>query len=296
MGKGINQQSTKVVHTFNRAGMRMQQPEMIASQFGSMGELQNVMAAEASVVKLTVGVANNSSYIVMADAWRQVQSLPLYRHKVKAAFRKAMDEWHEYEHRLLYARQNRFFHVNDMTEAVRKKYGDISDRDYYDYWCGCGVEGYNKTKPMIDSLCYKYRKSLERHNVPGAKAIAAALTAMACLKTSVTILDVILERVHQHTGIIVPQLMTIFGSFSLAPVRDAWERALRLMIPDVMEFDLDEDDSRNIELGLEQLAFAWTDVDMQLSAVVSGTESYEDVFRTKGEWKKAMREIAELRG
>ena len=60
-------------------------------------------------------------------------------------------------------------------------------------------------------------------------------------------------------------------------------------------YDLDDIESRNIEMGLRQLCEGWIDTNTIFGSTMAAVEEYGEVFRTKGEQKKAMREIAEVK-
>ena len=80
----------------------------------------------ASVVKLVCGVANNATWLVMLDAHDQIKKHPRYRHEVKRHYKMALDLFRKQERSLLYASQNRLFHVADLTPDARKQYGNIT--------------------------------------------------------------------------------------------------------------------------------------------------------------------------
>jgi hypothetical protein len=44
------------------------------------------------------------------------------------------------------------FHLDDLEPSVRRKYGDITDREYYDFWASTGSQAYQQSKPLITSL------------------------------------------------------------------------------------------------------------------------------------------------
>ena len=65
--------------------------------------------------------------------------------------------------------------------------------------------------------------------------------------------------------------------------------------PQATQYPLDTLEERNIALGIEQLQDAWVDTSEHLTATAKTMLNYEEVFRTKGEMKKAIREIEDLR-
>ena len=51
----------------------------------------------------------------------------------------------------------------------------------------------------------------------------------------------------------------------------------------------------NIQNGLMQLTETWSNPQLMYDSMSSGVEDYDDIFRTKGYMKKALRNLAEHR-
>ena len=277
---------------------------------GQYNELTRKMANAAGVVKLICGVANNAAWQVVLHALTQINGNqidpkdpegnrhlpphPRYRHEVKRAFKLAIEAWNEYERRLVHATENRLFHMADMSEKVRKTYGDITDRQYYDFWASVGGPAYQKTRPLITSLWNKHRLSLLNHGVKDADKVAWVITAQAALELAEQLYEkAICECID---GYKLPERMVrgVFGQFSLKKVSERWRRALMLLAPET-EFELESTEKRNIEMGLTQLCEAWLDPTLLYNSTMESVEDYDEIFRTRGYQKKALREIAEVR-
>lgn len=112
-------------------------------------DLAQRMAKASGIVKLICGVGNNAAWLVVLDGYDHARKCKAYKHEVKRAFKMAIEEWHHYEARLVYAKENRMFHLDDLGEKARKTFGDISDREYYDFWSSVGGPAYEKTRPLI---------------------------------------------------------------------------------------------------------------------------------------------------
>lgn len=116
------------------------------------------LGCAAAVVKLVCGVGNNAAWVVMMEGYDHAQRCKCIRRGVKGGhmvgwyFKRAINNFNDYERHLLRAQENRMFHMADMSEDVRRKYGDISDDEYYEFWKGVGAIAYGKTKPMVTSL------------------------------------------------------------------------------------------------------------------------------------------------
>lgn len=65
---------------------------------------------------------------------------------------------------------------------------------------------------------------------------------------------------------------------------------MTLIVPN---FPLDEVEDKNLRMSVEQLYEIIADIPEMYEGIGKSTEDYQEVFRTKGEWKKAMREIEE---
>lgn len=249
----------------------------------------------SSQMKLATGIVNNAAWCVCLEAHDHVKAHRNYRHLVKHTYKKALKELSDYERKLIHATKNRMFCVNDMSAETRKIYGIISDREYYEFWAGTGAAAYRDTRPLVTSLVNKYRLSLTSHGIQQADILAWGMAAMACLKLAQQIYDVTMKVIVETYGFPLMFVKEIFGQFSLERVSDCWMTALALTEPACAGLALNPMEERNIELGILQLQEAWGDTSEHLSSVVNTIRDFDDVFRTKGEMKKAIREIEELK-
>jgi len=267
----------------------------------SNDELQKAVGNAAAVTKLVTGVGNNAAWIVMLEGYDAARRCRSYRRSLKGGhtvgwyFKRAVNLFHEYERNLLKAQTNRMFHLADMNEEVRRKYGDISDDEYYEFWKGVGGVAYAKTKPMITSLWNKYRLSLQSHDIRDSEHIAWVMTAQAALDLAGAMYESAMKECE--TGYRLPRfvLNQVFGQFSLREVSKAWMQALILLTPETEPLKLDPIEERNIDLGLQQLMEAWMEPELLYSSTSEAVEDYEEIFATKGFKKKVLREIAEIK-
>lgn len=259
----------------------------------SVDEIAHLLGSVAGSVKLVCGVASNTAICGMLDAHDKIRQHPRYRHAVKAAYKDAIKTWHAYESALLHATENRFFHVDDMTPGTRKIYGNITDADYFEFWRSTGDLVYAKTYPLVTSLVNKYRLSLLHHGIAHPELTAWPLTAMVCLHIAQRAYHAVVEDAVANTPLPRWLVERTFKSFDLKPLCDSWDKAVQLT--DQTHYVLDKSEDRNIELGMEQLAQAWANPDNIFDSVQASIPEYAEIFRTKGEMKKALREIAETR-
>lgn len=259
------------------------------------------------MVKVVMGVANGCALNIMMDCYTEISGKainpktgdfkpahPKFRHHVKAAYKHAIDEYHDYERGLVYATTNRFFHVADLSPKYRKIYGDITDSQFFEFWKGTSARAYQVSRPLVTSLWNKYRLSLLNHSVPNAEQLAWACVGQAVLTLACDIYETALKDAHSVCTILQEhQIRSLFSGFSLRRVREAWTKALRLT--EDISYELEETEDKNIEFGIMQLVNTWSNPDYIYDSVSETLPEYEEIFRTKGEMKKALRNIEEVR-
>ena len=252
------------------------------------------MAAAAGLVKFICGVANNAAWLVALEALDHARRCRDYRGNVKYRFKQSVAAYHDYERNLIHNKNNRMFCVADMTPDIRKKYGNITDREYYDFWTATGAQAYAKTKPMITSLWNKYRLSLQSHNVKESEHLAWVMTATAALELAVNLYKRAIKDIVESYKLPRHLVEYVFSQFSLEPVKKRWNDAMLSLSPHV-DYTISGMEERNIVHGLEQLQEAWTDTSVLYDSASETVAEYEEVFRTPGEQKKVMREIANIK-
>ena len=276
-------------------------------------ELERQVSQCSGFVKMMCGVANNCAIQIVnmcrsyiedirdEDSYKERPKCPHpgYKHKAKSLFRQFFQEWHTMESALLYPPngETRFFHVADMPEDARKKYGEMTDAQYFEFWKGTGALAYQKSLPLVTSLQNKFRLSLERHGVKHAQQTAWAMTADAVLQLACETFDREIRWCHGALQYLELSFVeNLWKVFSPKRPAETWRKAMLLMSPDCDGYKLDSDEERNIALGLEQLRELWVSSDLPFDATIRAVEDYdEDIFRTRGEAKKSMRQLAEMR-
>ena len=264
-------------------------------------EIVKAVSNAAAIFKLVCGVGNNAAWLVMMDGYDHAKRCKAFRrslrggHMVGWYFKKAVNDFKDYERQLLTTGKNRMFHVADMTEDVRRKYGDISDAQYYEFWKGVGGVAYAKTRPHITSLWNKYRVSLIKHDVKDAEHVAWVMTAQAAIDLSLAMYESAMKECETGMNLHRKLLDGIFGQFSLKTISKDWMRAMMLLAPETDKYQLDSTEERNIDLGLQQLMEAWLDPELLYSSASGAVDDYEEIFATKGFVKKVQREIADVR-
>lgn len=260
----------------------------------SMEDFANSVSYAAAYVKTIVGIGNNAAWAATLEALDHLRQHPNFRHMVKREFNFAIVEFKAYEQRLIHTTNNRLFHVTDMAPEYRKRYGDITDREYYEYWAASGTTAYYREHQWVTSLWNKFRLSLIAHHVPNEDIVAWGMTADACLKTALSIYENSLLVAERENGVPMTVLRAIFGSLSIASVERRWDRAMMMLEPLTAGYELTPTEQKNIQNGVDQLSDAWSSCATLRQSLAETTEAYEEVFRTKGEMKKALRVIGEI--
>lgn len=245
----------------------------------------------AAFVKQSAGVWNNVAQAEMFESYHAVRATPLFKHQVKKAFNDAMNAYAAYEKRLLNPTWLRFFCVKDMPPEVRKKYGDISDRDYYEFWQNLGWSVREQHKSFITALENKFFLALDNHNVKYARVCASCLVSERLLMIAT----------QNHKGLITDSLRALgyrsdlvermCQDFYMKDILDKWSKACSMILP--KNGVLTEIELRNINNGIDDLQKILGSTDNMFDGLKKSIADYEDVFRTKGECKKALREAVE---
>ncbi len=125
----------------------------------TVAEVERDIAQCSGFVKMMCGVANNCAYYVMMDALDHIRKHPRYADKnIKRLFEgkpnSALDFYKRYRNRLRWPMGDdiRFFHIADLTEEARRKYGaPITDEQYFEFWEATGGAGLRQ-EPTVDHV------------------------------------------------------------------------------------------------------------------------------------------------
>ena len=201
-------------------------------------EIVKAVGNAAAIFKLVCGVGNNSAWVVMMEGYDHARRCKAFRKSLKGGhnvgwyFKRAVNDFNTYERNLLTTQTNRMFHVADMSDNVRRKYGNISDAEYYEFWKGVGGVAYAKTKPLITSLVNKYRVSLVQHDVKDAEHVAWVMTAQAALDLSLALFESAAKECEVGLKLHRKVIDEVFSQFSLKTISKDWMRALMLLAPE----------------------------------------------------------------
>lgn len=268
----------------------------------TLGDLAHKLSAASGLMKELMGVANNAAWNVCLDAKDQIKTLPNWKQRVKGG--KTIEEYFNlvtkefedvYEHQLINS-VNGFFDLQGMPDDVKNLYGDITNREYYDFWCAIGGSTHNRTRFLVTSLCNKYRLALVHGDIKDAEVKAWGMTGIAVLTAAVNIYEMSLDMIHDEFKIPRKALELNFHLFSLRDVKKRWESAVRAAMPEAIAVELSETDDKNIDIGLTQLYQAWTNgpsiySDMEKTLKACG----DDVMKSRKCVREAIKEVEKLR-
>lgn len=261
-----------------------------------------------SLVKVVCGVANNASWMACLEAYDKAKTHPRFRKRtvdgrsVKWMFKRVIEAHKEYERNLLYGGPPYFFRLSDLPAHSRKYFGDISDSDYFDMWTAVGAKAYENTRPFVTCLANKFKLSLEKHGVEHPDICAWVITATTCLKIALRVYTsamknvgkVIDECTHDAYSVTENELNKIFKPFSLGTVYKLWVDAEFALDP-CIEINIDDPtEMKNLTTGIQQIEEQWMDYGTMYGSMADVFEQYDDVWRTPGEQKKAIKGVMEM--
>ena len=274
-------------------GLRKAELERMALAADQLGKT-------VGLVKLICGICNNAAYMLTLEAWDKIRPIDLRRrvkggNNLKWEFKQALKGFKDYERRLLFTSTDRFFHVADMPAETRKKYGNLTDRAYFEMWTGLGAEAYQNNRDMVTCLVNKYRILFEHHGVGDPLAKALGMTALDALMLARHGFECAMTTAKQNVTAVKPQVVErVFSAFDIGGVGRLWFRAMKDLDGDALEVAIDGKKDRNILLSLQQLEEVWLSDHAIGDAMRSTVTGYDDVWRTKGEMKKVLGEVADF--
>lgn len=264
--------------------------------YKTVRDVEHAVALASGVVKIVVGVANGVAMISVGNSLDRVKKSRYFRHRIKSAWREVEKVRMQYRSALIYppAGEMRFFHVDDMPENTRRRYGNISDADYFEFWECTGEQCYAENEAFISSLANKYRKSFLSHGVPDAELKGHLASTAALLNISITAFKWSVKDVAAAYGLPEKWLYDIYKPFCLQPVFDKWTNALDLTSPETDNYDLDEIEERDIAYGIDTLEIRIINPKKIFESIGFTAGQFGDLYATKGQMKKTQREIAEM--
>lgn len=282
----------------------------------TLRELERTLAKCAGYVKMMCGVSVNCAVTITKNAFDRISDLrseedyerdpwhphPGYKGYAKSLFKQFDRELYTYFSSLLVPPlgEPRFFEIGDLPEKSRNIYKthSITNREYFEFWRATGVLPFQKSRPLIGSLHNKFRLSLQSHGVPCPELTAWALVGASVLELAQETWQRAMRSVHEACDglLTVEEVETVYRLFSPQRMSQAWQAAIKVLSPEADAYKLGELETRNIALGLNQLRELWISANMPFDATIAAVEDYsEDIFASRGQAKRAIRELMEMR-
>lgn len=271
--------------------MRMIDPIRNPKGFTTKEEWERNIVSSTALVKSVLGVCNNATFLYVVEALEALQGHPRYKGRVRHLFENARKEFKRYEGNLLYADKNRFFHVDDMPEHVRKMYGeDFTDRDFFEYWQGLGGAAYMKTRTLITRLANVYKNSFVRNRIEQPEIMASALAADSLFGVCESLFKYSVKEASHQFGLPHDWCLKVFRPFSLKQVSETWRFALLTLEPSIAEKLTTDLEEKNIEHGILDLVDAWSDPTILYDSMSNATDDFAELFRNKKEFRNVKAE------
>lgn len=262
-------------------------------------DLAKIAGAMTGLIKTTCGVANNAAWMVCLEALGKVRQHPRYKKRaadgmsIKKRFKDVVEAYHKYERNLLYGGPPYFFRLQDLPPDKRKSFGNITDSEYFDMWTAIGGQAYSRTRPFVTSLVNKFRLSLESHGIKDADIVAWIITATTCQKIAVRVYGSALRSAGNMAGIATSKLNKIYRVFNMRLICELWMKA-ELAIEPATDYDLEGLELKNIQLGITQLEEQWMNTRTLYGSAADIFKEYDDLWRTPGEQKKAIKGLLDM--
>lgn len=264
-------------------------------------ELASIFMKCSAYVKYVIGIANNAAWAACLDSIEHIRSHPYYRCQRKGGttaqreFRRCFDALKEYERNLIYTEHNRFFRLSDMPPKTRAYYGDITDREYYDYWAAFGFTAFEDNLAWYTNLVNKLRLAYQAHGVKYPEHLAWANAAGQALYIAADIYATVMNNCsHDYPSISKTVFNHVFQAFSLDGIAKMWNSAVDTLDPSA-NVEITPTEYSNIRLGYEQLAEHWVSNEAVFGSRIKTAEAYADIFRTKGYLKKAVARFEQMK-
>lgn len=210
---------------------------------------QEAASQASSLVKLIDGVVNNAAWAACLDAYECIEPLKRFNQQVKGGdtagygYQRCFKALKQYQRNLIYASDNRFFHVADMTGDTRNFYAkDMTDEQYYDFWASFGFKAYQDNRPFLTCLVNKLYLVYKKGNVKHAEAAAWSMGAFMSLNVATECHADAVKAVARQWGGRLSEWQRLFKAFDLSPVEKLWGDAHRDFFPELATLEFDDDD------------------------------------------------------
>lgn len=260
------------------------------------------IAQASSLVKLIDGTVNNAAWAACLDAYELLKPLKKrLNRQVKGggtagdSYKRVFKALKTYQRNLIYASENRFFHVADMTDDARSFYSEnMTDEEYYDFWASFGFKAYDTNKNFFTCLVNKLRLIYEHGGIKDAEAAAWSMGAYMGLSVASDAHSKVVMAIAEHWGGHLKEWQWLFKAFDLTHVEKLWGDAHKDMFPELDRLEFSDFEFENINISFNQWAERLTKGNtLAKSRIDTIADFTDDIFRTKGCAKKAIKELTD---
>lgn len=253
-------------------------------------------------IKLICGVLNNAAWMACLDAYEVLKPLKkrTCRHviggdTVEEEYKKSFRAFKKYERNLIYSSE-KFFCVANMEEGIRKDYGakDLTDEKLYDFWAAYGSNSYGKNKNFLTCLVNKFRLIYEANNIKDSEAAAWSMGACVTLCIASDAYSKVIQNLSDVWGGCYREWQRRFESFDITHIGLLWSNAHKDMFPELDNVSFSDFEYQNLNLSIVQWAERLiSHENFKQSAITTIADFTDDIFRTKGCAKKAIKELTD---
>lgn len=238
-------------------------------------------------VKQIAGIVNNATWFAMIDAIDAVRKHPRYKQRVKLDFKTALQKFKDYEAILQCDEHRGLFDLKNLTPEARKKYGSITNQDYYEYWCAVGGSAYMLSKDKMQEITDALTEHLNTEGYNHTDILAKLLLASTCMEHAILCVDGIIEAGCRDVRLSVADGKKFYSVLSLRPVHTAWQKAISTLEPSIGDMLVPEHVYKHYD-GLGEL---WRSEEFIINCIRKTSVDYEEIFRNKTELRKLKSEL-----
>lgn len=260
------------------------------------------IAQASSLVKLVDGTTNNAAWAACLDAYEMLKPLKKRMNRNVKGGGTAGDELKRvfkalktYQRNLIYTTDIRFFHVADMAESTRNFYSEnMTDEEYYDFWASFGFKAYETNKNFFTCLINKLKLIYENGGIKDAEAAAWSMGAYMSLSIATDCHRKVTTSVAEQWGGHLKEWQWFFKDFDLTHIEKLWGDAHKDMFPELDKLKFSDTEYQNVNISFNQWAERLIKGHTLAKSRIETIADYaDDIFRTKGCVKKAIRELTD---
>lgn len=244
------------------------------------------------LIKMCMGIYINASMYMAMNANDSIKKHPLYKHKVKAAFRRIETVFKDFENTLRYGTVNsvELFKREHLANSDVFKEG-FTNGEYYEFWQALGGAGYTLSIKEIENVRKAYYDILVATETPYPEICKDLLTTIALLTNTKDIFNESIEQVKKSiTRLDNDDIDYLYGILDISKWLNAWKYAVAL----VFDFDslkISDHDYKQLCKALSAIKVKWTNLKWIEKVEKQTMKDYQNFFRSEDIYKSIKTEI-----